>query len=305
VRYRTLLRAVPPLIMAAIGCTGQPPASVQTRPATSGTQALADTIARLTHLVGLNRARLDSAVFEIHRISHDPSASAIARSRQLRRGAALLDSTYRANLAELLRTVNASTSASVANAARFPVDAPPAPLLRAFADGSNWMLQSPLIVEIARNSPHVIIVPRGFVTDFASIPRQLRVLLPTTTRYGNAALVHDYLYWRQDCTRAQADNIMAIAMIEAGVPLVERRLVHEAVRVFGQGAWDTNQRDRRAGLIRTIGPPQDQVPLSGSWAEYRQWLRTTRAKEGLEYSVPQSVCAVADTVKTRDWSNRD
>src|SRR5688500_8673117 len=110
-----LHRASRLLIMAAVGSTRQPPAEQRTRPAARGTHAFADTIARLTQLAGLNRARLDSVVLEVHRASHDPSAAAAFRSRQLRRRAAVLDSTYRANLAELLWTVNASTSTSVTN----------------------------------------------------------------------------------------------------------------------------------------------------------------------------------------------
>lgn len=243
---------------------------------------------------------LDSAVHQIHRTSGDTSLNSIARSRQLRSMAASLDSTYRANVAGLLLTVNASTASLMTGGARFPVAAPPAPFVRSFADGSNWMMQSPLIHEIGKNSPYVVIVPRGFVTDFASIPQPLQMLrgrLPILTRYGNAAVAHDYLYWRQDCTRAQSDNIMAIALMEAGVPLLERRLIHEGLRQFGQSAWDGNRRARQAGLMRTVGPPHDHVPPTGTWAEYREWLRTTRANQGIEYRVHQSVCAIADSVR--------
>jgi hypothetical protein len=231
-------------------------------------------------------------------MSGDTSSSAVARSRQLRKRAVSLDSAFRTNLAEFLWTVNAATAGSVASNARFPVDAAPAPLVRGFPDGSNWMIQSPVIHEIGRNSPYIVIVPRGFVTDFASIPQPLQLLrgrLSTTGRYGNAAVVHDYLYWRQDCTRAQADNILAIAMKEAGVPLLERKIIYEAVRRFGQSAWDENRRARQAGMIRTVAPPYDQVPLTGTWEEYREWLRATGAKAGMEYRVPASVCAIADS----------
>ncbi|MEO8577012.1 MAG: DUF1353 domain-containing protein [Gemmatimonadales bacterium] len=211
--------------------------------------------------------------------------------------AAALDSTYRANLAELMAAVNATTAGVPTSTARFPIKTPPAPFVRAFADGADWMLQSPLIHEIRKNSPYVVIVPRGFVTDFASIPKPLQILrglLPTTDRYGTAALVHDYLYWRQDCTREQSDNIMAMAMMESGVPLLERRIIHEGVRQFGQSAWDENKKARQAGLIRTVGAPYDQVPPTGPWSEYQEWLRSIRATAGLEYRVPAVVCAIGD-----------
>ena len=157
------------------------------------------------------------------------------------------------------------------------------------------MLESPLIHQIGKKSSIVVIVPRGFITDFASIPQPLRVLrdlLPSTDRYGIPALVHDYLYWRQDCTREQADNIMEIAMMEAGVSLLERKVIHEGLRQFGQSAWDANRRARESGLIKTVGAPHDQIPLTGTWAEYREWLRTIHATGGVEYRVPESVCAL-------------
>jgi hypothetical protein len=286
-------------LTATTACTTHNPGSVATRPDADATRAIADRVSFLTTAVVRSRARLDSAVLELHRTSGDTSSSAITRSRQLRTRAVSLDSAYRENLAEFQWTVNAATAGSTTSNTRFPVDAAPAPLVRGFPDGSNWMIQSHLIHEVVRNSPYIVIVPRGFVTDFASIPQPLQLLrgrLSTTGRYGNAAVVHDYLYWRQDCTRAQADNILAIAMKEAEVPLLERKIVYEAVRRFGQSAWDGNRSARQAGMIRTVASPHDQVPLSGTWEKYREWLRTTRAREGMEFRVQESVCAGADSI---------
>jgi len=287
------------LITAAIACTTHNAGSVQTRPDAGATRAIAERISFLTTAVAMSRARLDSAVLELHRTAGDKSASAVARSLQLRKRAVSLDSAYRAALAEFQWTVNAASAGSIASNARFPVDASPAPLVRVFPDGSNWMIQSHVIHEIVKASPYLVIVPRGFVTDFASIPQPLQLLrgrLSTTGRYGNAAVVHDYLYWRQDCSRAQADNILAIAMKDAGVSLLERKIIYEAVRQFGQSAWDGNRSARQAGMIRTVAPPNDQVPLTGTWEEYREWLRATHAKEGVEFRVQQTVCAAADSI---------
>lgn len=209
-----------------------------------------------------------------------------------------MDSGYRANLVELLSTIAASTGGVQTAYARFPVDKASFPFVRAFADGENWMLQSPLIYEIGNNPAHIVIVPRGFVTDFASIPqpfKALRDLMPSTEHYGIPALVHDYLYWRQDCTREEADNIMEIALKEAGVSLIERKVVHEGLRQFAQSAWDANRRARESGLIRTVGAPYDQIPLTGTWSEYRAWLQTVHANGGVEYPVPLSVCSSAGT----------
>jgi hypothetical protein len=275
------------LFIAVIGCAKTPAASAPS-------PEIADRFSYLITAVGSSRAALDSAVLDLYRTSDDTSASGAARSRQLRRKAASLDSSYRANVAELQWNVSAASDGGITSNARFPIQPPPAPFVRGFADGSNWMLQSPLIQEIGKNGRYVLIVPRGFVTDFASIPQPLQILHATVSigRYGNAAVVHDYLYWRQDCTREQSDNILATAMEEAGVSFLERQLIFQSVRQFGQAAWDGNRRAREAGLIRTVAPPYDQVPPTGSWDDYREWLRTNHAKEGFEYRVPPSVCAM-------------
>jgi hypothetical protein len=257
--------------------------------------AIADRVSYLITVAAWSRATLDSSVLELYRTSGDTSASAVAHSRLLRKRAASLDSSYRANFAELLWTVNAASDGGITSNARFPIEPPPAPFVRGFADGSNWMLQSPLIQEIGKNTLYFVIVPRGFVTDFASIPQPLQILHASVSigRYGNAAVVHDYLYWRQDCTREQSDNILAIAMMDAGVSFLERQLIYQSVRQFGQSAWEGNRRAREAGLIRTVGPPNDQVPPTGTWDDYREWLRANHAKEGLEFRIPESVCAMA------------
>ena len=288
-------------LATTVACTARGPASVP--PHADATGPIADRVSFLAATAGRSRARLDSAVLELHRASGDTSRLAADRSLQLRRRVRSLDSTYRADLSEFLWTLGASTAGVISPSARFPIHPAPVPLLRGFADGANWMVQSPMIHEIGKNTPYLVVVPMGFVTDLASIPQPLQILRgrqPNTGRYANAAVVHDYLYWRQDCTRLQADKIMAIAMMEAGVPTLERRLVYEAVRRFGQSAWDGNRKARQEGLIRTVAPPHDQVPLTGTWAEYRVWLRAARVREGREYHVPQSVCTMADSLRIPD-----
>ena len=275
------------LLMFAVSCA---------RPGSAPIQPV-DNISALANRVAVARARLDSVVAEIHRLSGDTTTSAGARSRQLRAEARTLDSAYRADLVELLATITASTAGVPASTARFPLETSTGPFVRAFADGANWLLQSPLLYQIGKNDTDIVIVPRGFITDFASMPqpfKALRDLVPSTDRYGIPALVHDYLYWRQDCTREQADNIMEISLKQAGISLLERRIVREGLRQFGQASWDANKRARASGLIRTVGAPYDQVPLAGTWTEYREWLRTARAKEGVEYPTPRLVCSAGE-----------
>lgn len=85
----------------------------------------------------------------------------------------------------------------------------------------------------------VIVVPAGFVTDFASIPRMFWRLEPPLGRAGKAAVVHDFLYREKLRTREEADTIFRQAMGELGVPMWKRRLMWAAVRVGGAGGWGT------------------------------------------------------------------
>jgi hypothetical protein len=89
---------------------------------------------------------------------------------------------------------------------------PPSPIVVAFGDNRDWIVLQPMPYQIGRTGLSVI-VPAGFVTDYASIPRPLWVMYAPHDRYSRAAVVHDYLYWSQRCTREQADNIFMLAMI--------------------------------------------------------------------------------------------
>lgn len=158
----------------SISCTTHRPAPSQAD--IEPTSATGARLSVLANAVSRTRTALDSVILEMHRTSGNTSAGGLARSRQLRSTAASLGSTYRVNLAEFLSTANAAAAGATEPTARFPVNSAPAPLLRGFVDGKYWMLQSPMVHEIGRNSPYVVIVPRGFVTDLTSIPQPLQLL---------------------------------------------------------------------------------------------------------------------------------
>ena len=51
-----------------------------------------------------------------------------------------------------------------------------------------------------------------------------------------AAILHDYLYWDQHCTSAEADKIFDIEMKSYGVNDTSRKLIFSAVSEFGEAA---------------------------------------------------------------------
>lgn len=78
-----------------------------------------------------------------------------------------------------------------------------------------------------------VVVPKGFVTDFASVPRILHAVFPPTGRYGAAALVHDYMTMTRETpfTRKEADRIFYSLMKKHGVKRWKARIMYGAVRL--------------------------------------------------------------------------
>jgi hypothetical protein len=100
--------------------------------------------------------------------------------------------------------------------------------------------------------PDAITVPRGFVTDLASVPSIFWSVLPPQGRYGHAAILHDWLYWDQYTSREIADRIFDVAMDELGVAPVARKAMWASVRVFGGKPWTDNATRRKAGQSRLL-----------------------------------------------------
>jgi hypothetical protein len=140
-----------------------------------------------------------------------------------------------------------------------------------FADGENWFLTRPLLYQLA-NTSLTVAVPAGFVTDFASIPRPFWSLLPTWGKYGPPAVVHDYLYWDQRCTREQADWIFLLGMEENDVGGIQRFVIHRAVRWGGALAWRSNAQRRTDSWERVIPPGRRPDDPNTTWAAYQAQL---------------------------------
>jgi hypothetical protein len=82
-----------------------------------------------------------------------------------------------------------------------------------------------------------IVVPEGFETDFASVPKTFWGLFPPIGKHNPAALVHDYLYDNRIGTRRNADMIFLRLMLQYGVDPFRSLLMYGAVRIFGKRWW--------------------------------------------------------------------
>lgn len=86
-----------------------------------------------------------------------------------------------------------------------------------------------------------VIVPKGFVTDFATT-KGFQWLFPPTGTYGKAAVVHDYLCdfkkitlkdgSTRTCTRKEGDIIFLEAMGVSNVNPVVKYVLFGAVRAY-------------------------------------------------------------------------
>ena len=93
---------------------------------------------------------------------------------------------------------------TVVGLAHIQAQQPPTPVdFRPVADGKNWIVKEPLTYQVGISNDRVT-VPRGFVTDFATIPPILQSLIQQNGPHLLPAVVHDYLYWKQTCSRDDA-----------------------------------------------------------------------------------------------------
>lgn len=119
----------------------------------------------------------------------------------------------------------------------------PLPGIRALSlAGYGWELLTPLTY--VTGSGYKIIVPAGFQTDFASIPRIFWGLYGFNP-YGPAkfpAVVHDYLYslrggrfpdGSEGFDRRESDDILREALQLVGERRSIRDTIYYAVRLFG------------------------------------------------------------------------
>lgn len=96
-----------------------------------------------------------------------------------------------------------------------------------------------------------LVVPAGFCTDFASIPRPLQGFLDAVNDVAPAAVVHDFLYTSQMFeSRAMADRIFFDALRANGVGWMRARTLWAGVRLGGWIKWGKNPEEASDWFIR-------------------------------------------------------
>lgn len=113
-------------------------------------------------------------------------------------------------------------------------------------------------------------VPPGFVTDLASVPGVFWSIASPQGRHGVAAIVHDWLYWHQDRTRAEADLVFARIMRDLNVSTFKRWVFYYAVRLRAGQWWEQYARDKANGRLepRILKRFPDRADVT--WEEWRK-----------------------------------
>jgi len=84
----------------------------------------------------------------------------------------------------------------------------------------------------------LIVVPRWYVTDFASVPWYGQGFVDPQGPTARAAIVHDWLYTiGEPGKREEADAIFLRAMLKYGVPPFQANLAYKAVRLGGDKGY--------------------------------------------------------------------
>jgi hypothetical protein len=103
-----------------------------------------------------------------------------------------------------------------------------------------WMMLAPFRCEWEGGH---LIVPEGFVHDFASIPWLAQWLIPVVDDHNWPAVVHDWCYKNKGkldgltMTRADADALFLAGLKAMRVNFFRRWAMYSAVRVGGWAAW--------------------------------------------------------------------
>lgn len=120
------------------------------------------------------------------------------------------------------------------------------PIVDVSASNPTWRLTAALVYwsDLLKR---LVIVPKGFVTDFASVPRLPVAYLLAGGEANEAAIVHDYLYHSHEVARDVADAVFEEAMAVTGQPWWRRKLMWAGVRLFGAAPYANDLEEQAKG----------------------------------------------------------
>lgn len=104
---------------------------------------------------------------------------------------------------------------------------------------NQWRLRAPWRM---RHADTDLIIPPGFVTDLASIPKLARSLVQQgDRRTWGPSIEHDYRYYYQIGPRRTADSAFRQRLRQNGISIAKSWMMWLAVRLGGYRAWSKNK----------------------------------------------------------------
>ena len=85
-----------------------------------------------------------------------------------------------------------------------------------------------------------ITVPKGFITDFASVPRLFWFIYSPIGPWSVGAILHDYIYSIEcelNIHRKLADDMFYAVMRDCGTSKFTAYIMYLSVRLFGKSSW--------------------------------------------------------------------
>jgi len=103
----------------------------------------------------------------------------------------------------------------------------------------------------------IVKVPKGFRTDFASIPKILFALpfINYKDKFNKAAVLHDFCYCSKLLNRKECDKLFLNAMKVLGIPLWKRYLFYYTVRIFGGSHYGNRSKKYNIEFCNKIDNP--------------------------------------------------
>lgn len=116
------------------------------------------------------------------------------------------------------------------------------PLTVTQLDADLWKIENSFEYYLDKDASCKVIIPKGFETDFASVPRLFWIFFPPSSgKYVQAAVIHDYLYEggyvfkygeAMTVSYKEADEIFLEAMTVLGTPTWQKYPIFYAVRFY-------------------------------------------------------------------------
>lgn len=95
---------------------------------------------------------------------------------------------------------------------------------------TSYQLEDDFIISV---NEIIYTVPKGFITNFSSVPRIPLIYLVVGNRGNRSAVFHDWLYTAKPRTREIADKLFLLCLIEDGINRFIAYAMYFAVRIAG------------------------------------------------------------------------